>query len=319
MKVNRREVLAAFAQRPVRLVPRTDLVSTLEFEEQAKRVLPPDRFTLIAGGERAAFDRITIRPRMCVPVLDMDLGLRLLGDQHFAPILVGPVEDQRRFHADAEAATLRGAAAAKAVMVVSRRSSVPLKSLAADARTPLWAQVFAADAGAKAHILEAVASGCRAICLTVAAPIDWTVAGGLIAAARVPVVVKGVTTPAAASLAIRHGAQALIVSNQAMGRRRSGSLILSLPSVIDSVQGNVPVLVDGSFRRGTDIIKALALGARAVLVARPVMWGLAAYGDEGVQGVIEMLQTELARYMGMCGKSSLSSLDRSLVRIHGRA
>ena len=69
--------------------------------------------------------------------------------------------------------------------------------------------------------------------------------------------------------------------------------------------GKVPVLVDGSFRRGTDILKALAFGAKAVAVGRPVMWGLAAYGADGVQGVIEMLQTELARYMAMCGRSTL--------------
>ena len=77
------------------------------------------------------------------------------------------------------------------------------------------------------------------------------------------------------------------------------------------------MLVDGGFRRGTDILKALAFGAQAVLVGRPVMWGLAAYGAEGVQGVLEMLQTELARYMAMCGKSNLGMLDRTLLRVHG--
>ena len=77
------------------------------------------------------------------------------------------------------------------------------------------------------------------------------------------------------------------------------------------------MLVDGSLRRGTDILKALAFGARAVLVGRPVMWGLAAYGVSGVQGILEMLQTELARYMGMCGKSNLKMLDRTLVKVHG--
>ena len=72
----------------------------------------------------------------------------------------------------------------------------------------------------------------------------------------------------------------------------------------------------GSFRRGTDILKALAFGAKGVLIGRPVMWGLAAYGADGVQGVVEMLQTELARYMGMCGRPSLAAVDSSLVRVH---
>jgi 4-hydroxymandelate oxidase len=78
----------------------------------------------------------------------------------------------------------------------------------------------------------------------------------------------------------------------------------------------MPVLVDGSIRRGTDVLKALALGAAAVLVGRPVAWGLAAYGSDGVQGVLEMLQTELARYMAMSGRATLASIDSTLVRVH---
>ena len=91
----------------------------------------------------------------------------------------------------------------------------------------------------------------------------------------------------------------------------------TLPKIVDAVAGKAPVLVDGSFRRGTDILKALAFGAQGVIVARPVMWGLAAYGDAGVQSVVEMLQTELGRYMGMCGKSTMKMLDRTVVKVHG--
>ena len=93
--------------------------------------------------------------------------------------------------------------------------------------------------------------------------------------------------------------------------------ILTLPAIVDAVDGRVPVLVDGSFRRGTDILKALAFGAQARAGRRPAMWGLAAYGADGVQGVVEMLQTELARYMAMCGKSHLAMLDRTMLRVHG--
>jgi 4-hydroxymandelate oxidase len=82
------------------------------------------------------------------------------------------------------------------------------------------------------------------------------------------------------------------------------------------VGGKVPVLVDGSFRRGTDILKALAFGAQGVLVARPAMWGLAAYGADGVQGIVELLQTELARYMAMSGRSQVEMLDRTMLRLH---
>jgi isopentenyl diphosphate isomerase/L-lactate dehydrogenase-like FMN-dependent dehydrogenase len=81
------------------------------------------------------------------------------------------------------------------------------------------------------------------------------------------------------------------------------------------VQGKIPVLIDGGFRRGTDVLKALALGAKAVLVGRPPLWGLGAFGQAGVQRVMEMLQTELALAMGLSGKPNLASIDRSLVRI----
>jgi isopentenyl diphosphate isomerase/L-lactate dehydrogenase-like FMN-dependent dehydrogenase len=87
---------------------------------------------------------------------------------------------------------------------------------------------------------------------------------------------------------------------------------------VKALDKKFPILIDGSFRRGTDILKALALGARAVLVARPPVWGLASYGAEGVQAVMEMLQTELARAMAMCGKPDLASITPELVRIHRR-
>jgi isopentenyl diphosphate isomerase/L-lactate dehydrogenase-like FMN-dependent dehydrogenase len=91
-----------------------------------------------------------------------------------------------------------------------------------------------------------------------------------------------------------------------------------LPSIVDAVGAKIPVLVDGSFRRGTDILKALAFGARAVMIGRPAMWGLGAYGADGVRVVFQMLQGELARDMGHCGRPSIASIDRSLIKIHRR-
>src|SRR5204863_5634773 len=109
----------ATAMRKVRLPPRQELVNVLEFEDVAKIVLDANQYSTIAGGDRAAFDRITFRPRVMVPTLDLDLSVELFGESHVAPILVGPVADQRRFHANGELATVRGAAAALAAVVVS--------------------------------------------------------------------------------------------------------------------------------------------------------------------------------------------------------
>jgi 4-hydroxymandelate oxidase len=316
---------------PVRLVPREQLVNTLEYEEQAKRALTADVFASIAGGDRAAFDRITLRPRMLSPVLDLDLSVALFGDTLFAPLIVGPIANQRQFHPDGELATVKGASAAKAPAIISSDTSVPLPEVMANAATPIWYQVFASDAGARARVQEAVKAGCKAICVTVgAAPaatgarseavvqrMDWTAVDAIRQGITVPVLIKGIATADDAKLALKHGAQGLIVSKYGglTGPVRDAT-ILALPAIADAVQGSVPVLVDGSIRRGTDILKALAFGARAVLVGRPVMWGLAAYGVSGVQGVLEMLQTELARYMGMCGVPTVKALDRSVLRVH---
>ena len=128
-------------------------------------------YAAIAGGDRSAFERITLRPRMMVPVLDLNLGVTLFGQAMFAPILVAPIARQGEFHADGERATVAGASAAKAVTVVSSQSSVPLASLAAAGTVPLWYQVFAQDPSAGARIQEAVTAGCRAICITIGAPL----------------------------------------------------------------------------------------------------------------------------------------------------
>ncbi len=96
-----------------------------------RRSCQPATFALVAGGDRALFDRITLRPRMNIPTTDMDLTVNLFGEDHFTPIIVAPIADQKRFHPDAELATAKGAAAGKALMIVSSRSSVPLAEIAA--------------------------------------------------------------------------------------------------------------------------------------------------------------------------------------------
>jgi 4-hydroxymandelate oxidase len=273
-------------------------------------------------------DRITLRPRMLVSTIDMDLSQTMLGDTHFVPIIVGPVSDQKRFHPDGELATAKGSAAAKAFMIVSSHSSVPVDQVAAQNRN-FWYQVFASDSAAKSQIADGVKAGAKAVVITVgvnpgaanakpaSTAINWAAIENLKQGLMVPVLIKGVASSADATAALARGAQGIIVSNYGGLLAGKDALILELPKVVDAVAGRVPVLVDGSFRRGTDVIKALAFGAQGVIVSRPVMWGLAAYGADGVQTVVELLQTELSRYMGMCGKSNLKMLDRTLVKVHG--
>ena len=128
---------------------------------------------------------------------------------------------------------------------------------------------------------------------------DWPSAGGLTQAIRA-------LTP--------DGADAVIVSNHGGRADASGrSSIQSLPEVVRAVDGRIPVLVDGGFRRGTDVLKALALGADAICIGRPYLWGMAAFGQAGVEKVLEILVAELQVAMQLHGAPSLAELDSSFV------
>jgi 4-hydroxymandelate oxidase len=143
----------------------------------------------------------------------------------------------------------------------------------------------------------------------------WATVRELRGLTKLPIILKGIMTAEDASLCVENGVSALIVSNH--GARQLdhvGPTIEMLPEVAAAVKGRIPVLVDGGFRRGTDILKALALGAKAICIARPYLYGLAAFGQPGVERVIELLRTELALDMGLSGTPNLGAIDRSLVR-----
>lgn len=135
------------------------------------------------------------------------------------------------------------------------------------------------------------------------------------AATKLPIVVKGILMGEDARLAVESGAAAVVVSNH--GARTldgTGGTLDCLPEVVDAVVGRVPVLVDGGIRRGGDIVKALALGARAILIGRPYLWGLGAFGQEGVQRVIELLHGELRIALALSGTGRVGAIDRTLIR-----
>jgi isopentenyl diphosphate isomerase/L-lactate dehydrogenase-like FMN-dependent dehydrogenase len=130
-----------------------------------------------------------------------------------------------------------------------------------------------------------------------------------------PVLIKGVLTAEDTELAVRTGMSAVIVSNHgARSLDHVGATIEALPECVEAAAGKIPVLVDGGFRRGTDVLKALALGATAVGIARPYLWGLASFGSRGVSRVVELLRTELALDMGMAGVARIADVDGKLVR-----
>ncbi len=142
------------------------------------------------------------------------------------------------------------------------------------------------------------------------ADLDW-----LVGQTRLPVLVKGIVRADDAALAVAHGAAGIIVSNHG-GRQLDGAppTAEALPEVIEEVGGRVEVLVDGGIRRGSHVLRALSMGASAVLVGRPVLWGLAVGGEVGVSGMLGMLAAELDEAMALCGCPSAASVPRDLVR-----
>jgi L-lactate dehydrogenase (cytochrome) len=130
-----------------------------------------------------------------------------------------------------------------------------------------------------------------------------------------PLAIKGILDPADARSAVEHGVDAVIVSNHG-GRQLDGvrSAISALPDVVDAVAGRAEVLIDGGVRRGTDVLKAIALGAKACMIGRPYMYGLAAKGRPGVAQTLDLLRNEIDLALALTGNTSLAALDRSSIQ-----
>jgi isopentenyl diphosphate isomerase/L-lactate dehydrogenase-like FMN-dependent dehydrogenase len=278
------------------LPPVDELVNAEEFREMARRKLDTLTFAEIDGSDRSYFDRITFRPRLMVDSRQMDLSTTLFGQTLFTPIIIGPIANLKRYHPEGEQAMARGAAAAKAAWVMPRSS--PVEEFQ-------W------------HEIE---GGEKPVFLTIGpAGIDWKALDRIRKTTANPLVLKGVMSAEEARRALTAGVQGIVVSNYSP-RPIAGTIsaIEMLSAIAEAVAGKAAVLIDGSIRRGSDVLKALALGANAVLIARPAVWGLAAYGAEGVRAVIELIQSEFARDMAMCGKLNFNSLDPTVVRILNR-
>ncbi len=356
-------------------------VNLIEYEELARQKLPQPAYDFIAGGaedevtlaaNRAAFQRIQLRPRVLIDVSNVDLSTTVLGQPVDFPVLLAPVALQRLAHPDGELAVARAAKAAAIIQVLSTMSSCTIEEVAAAADGPKWFQLYCYrdKEVTKRLVQRAGASGYRALCLTVDVPrlgnrerdlrhqrifppdviprnfvhevdlsaispgdqgaaiaawaaplldpsLTWRDVDWLRSITSMPVLLKGILTAEDARLAVEHGAAAIVVSNHG-GRQLDGApaTIEALPEIVAAVQGRVEVLVDGGIRRGTDVLKALALGAQAVLIGRPYVWGLAAEGEAGVSRVIALLRAELELAMALvgCTSTSIAEIGPGLIR-----
>ena len=296
----------------------------------------------------AAFGRLRLRQRALEDVSRLDTRVSLFGRERPHPILLAPTSNHTLVHTEGEVATARGAGAAGATMVVSTFADKPLEEIARAATQPLWHATYVMkDRGRTRELLQrAQAAGCEAICIPVDSPVvgardrehrtyrfprepislldypvdywryptTWKDVDWICSQTKLPVVLKGVLDPEDADRGIRAGAAAIYVSNH--GGRNLDTLpatIDVLADIAEKVTRRVPIIVDGGVRRGTDVIKALALGATAVAVGRPYLYGLALAGAAGVRGVVNILRNELEMAMALTGRSTIASIDRSLL------
>ena len=294
-----------------------------------------------------------LRPRVLRGTAAVGLATTVLGSEVGTPIGVAPWAYQSMAHPSGERGCARGAAAAGALMTVSTSASTPLADVARiEPESPKWFQLYARHSPAHTDDLARGAglAGYRALVLTVdlpvlgrrlrdvanhaALPTDLPMGNaappGLVAAecppwtfddigrfaelSGLPVVVKGVLRGDDAVECVRAGASAVWVSTH--GGRQADPVVASavaLPEVCDAVGDEVEVYADGGIRSGSDVLTALALGARAVFVGRPAIWGLATGGADGVSRVLAGLSARLAHTMTLCGLPDVRSVPRDTV------
>lgn len=356
----------------------SEVLNLFELEAVARARIEAGAWAYYAGGaedelsvaeNRAAFQRIKLRPRVLVDCTARRLAVELFGRTLSLPLILAPTSHQILAHADAEIATASAAAAAGTLAVLGSGNHYSVEEVAeASGGAPFWFQLYCYEPFAITErvVRRVEAAGGGALVLTVDAcyeprretttrsgfrltpavrlgnlqgvglrdellapgggvtdafldglrltPLTWDDVDRLRAITTLPILLKGVLCAEDALLALEHGVDGVIVSNHG-ARQIDGTLapIDALPAIAAAVGGRVPLLLDGGVRRGTDIVKALALGARAVLIGRPYLWGLALDGEAGVRLVIEQLREELDCALAQLGRPDVAALGADAV------
>ena len=299
-----------------------------------------------------AFQHFQIRPRRLVDVRNVDTSISLFGKKWKSPIVLAPVGMQGMFHSEGELATAKAADTNGHLLMTSTVSTLPFTEISKVMENKPWFQLYTSSNIETTKYLLSLAKegGSEVIVLTVDVPVagnrekhaqiltgnmrehntlgnfknleadfnaglDWSIIPWLRNHCDMKIVIKGILTKEDAALCLEHEVDGLIVSNHG-GRQLESDLstIEVLGEIVQTVKGEIPVFLDGGIRRGTDIFKALAMGANAVCIGRAYIYGLAAEGQKGVEGVLDILQTELERNMRIAGVTDLSQLTSNWIR-----
>ncbi len=308
-----------------------------------------DEVTLRANVE--AWGRWQLRPRMLVDVSAVTTATTLLGTEVSMPLGIAPFAMQRLLAEDGEVATARAAAGAGALFCASTLTTSSHGEIASAGPGPRWFQLYILrDRGRTLeHMREAREAGYSAVVLTVDLPylgrrerdlrlgfenpppglrlpyatlvdttpaLTWRDLEWIRDELQLPLVVKGVLTREDATLAVEHGVDAVWVSNHG-GRQLDGvpAGLDALPEVVEAVGDRCEVYVDGGIRRGTDVLKALALGARAAFAGRAFACALAVEGEVGVAHALSLLKDEIELGLGLLGCTSPEQVTRAHVQL----
>ena len=294
---------------------------------------------------RMALDSLALRQRVLVDVSKIDMTTTLLGEKLKLPVFIAPVGNFLQI-ADPQGAVAvaRGAIAAGTTAFISTAAKPSIEEVAKSVDHPLLFQLYVRSdrAWMRGFLDRAKAAGYRAICVTVdrayysrrerdiinqylqradsgdprhQASLTWDDCAWIKQHTKLPLILKGIATAEDAKLAVQIGAVVVYVSNHG-GRQLDHGLgtIETLPEVVDAVNGKAEVLWDGGVTRGTDVVKAIALGAKAVGVGKLQGWALAAGGEQGIVRMFELLAQEIHTTLGLMGVKSLKELNPSWVR-----
>lgn len=308
----------------------------------ASCLLPPEVWDYVNSGgvtvgeAAGSWSSLRLRPRVLRDVATVDTCLTLLGTSLRTPVLVAPTAFHARVHPAGEVGTSLGTSAAGSLMVVATRSDRPVEEITG----PFWWQTYVLKD--RQHTLDLAVrardAGAQAIVVTGDSPYILSRQGGvrlplgvleqdpaatldvvpwLAGATGLPVLVKGVLRADDAADCLAAGAAGVIVSNHG-GRQldQAVTTAYALPEIVAAVGTSIPVLVDGGVRSGLDVLCALALGATAVLIGKPILWALAAEGADGVQACLEALTAHLSQAMALSGCAALSDLTPDLIAQH---
>jgi len=299
-----------------------------------------------------AFHHFQIRPRRLIDVRNVDTSIELFGKKYASPIFLAPIGFQGLFHREGEIPAVKAAAAKNILSIASTVTTKSFSEISAAVETPPWFQLYTtSDRVTTTRLLDqAKKNNCKTIVLTVDVPVpgnrekhigiltgnmrtenalgnfndgganfDASLTWDFIPWFRknydMKLFIKGIMTAEDAAMALDYEVDGIIVSNHG-GRQLESDLstIEVLEEISKTINGAIPILIDGGIRRGTDIFKALALGATAVGIGRPYIYGLATNGQAGVENVLEILQNELMRNMQLAGTTSISKINKKYVR-----